>query len=122
MKIKNYIVENYQLFMGYLEEDLCKKGISYVRIDNEIHFLDQIIRFYDFELDKKVIIESEIFKPNIKKEELMVYVPERNYIPEIKLERVSRFKDDIKCYQPRTKFVQKQESNLTKQKIKRYSR
>ena len=122
MKIKNYIVENYQLFMGYLEEDLCKKGISYVRIDNEIHFLDQIIRFYDFELDKKVIIESQIFKPNIKKEELMVYVPERNYIPEIKLERVSRFKDDIKCYQPRTKSVQKQESNLTKQKIKRYSR
>ena len=111
MKIKNYIVENYQLFMGYLEEDLCKKGISYVRIDNEIHFLDQIIRFYDFELDKKVIIESQIFKPNIKKEELMVYVPERNYIPEIKLERVSRFKDDIKCYQPRTKSVQKQESN-----------
>lgn len=122
MKIKNYIVENYQLFMGYLEEELCKNSISYVRIDNEIHFLNQIIRFYDFELDKKEIIQSQIFKPNIKIEELMVYVPERNYIPEIKLEKVSRFKDNIKCYQPRIRPVKKQESNTVKQQLKRYSR
>lgn len=122
MKIRNYIVENYQFIMECLEEELCKNNISYVRIDNEIHFLDQIIRFYDFELDKKVIIQSQIFKPNIKIEELMVYVPERNYIPEIKLEKVSRFKDNIKCYQPRTRYVQKQESNTVKQQIKKYSR
>ena len=41
---------------------------------------------------------------------------------EITIDRAKSILDDIKCYQPRTKFVQKQESNLTKQKIKRYSR
>lgn len=40
MKVKNYIVENCYEFIDKLERELCKKGISYVRIDREIHFLD----------------------------------------------------------------------------------
>ena len=53
MQVKNYIVDNYQVLINCLEEELCKNGIFYVRIDNEIHFQDKIIRFYDIEVDKK---------------------------------------------------------------------
>lgn len=56
MRIRNYIVENKDLFFDCLEKELCQNGISYVRISNEIHFQDQIIRLYDIELDKRAII------------------------------------------------------------------
>lgn len=45
MVMKNYIVKNYKDIMDELERELCQNNISYVRIDNEIHFLDNIIRF-----------------------------------------------------------------------------
>lgn len=121
MKVKNYIVENYQLLMDSIEEELCKKGISYVRIDNEIHFLDQIIRFLDFEVDKREIIawgfskiavevEDRLAFPNLSFDDTICFVPERIVF------------DDDKCYQLRNKNNFKRESNLVKQKLKKYSR
>ena len=123
MKVKSYIVENYQLLMDYLEEELCKNGISYVRIDNEIHFLDQIIRFFDFEIDREMIIiwglgkyeefldiQDRFTLANLSFDDVRDYVPEIIYI-----------RDD-KCYQRRNKFIKKQESNQVNQKLKKYSR
>lgn len=123
MKIRNYIVENYQLLMASLEEELCKNGISYVRIDNEIHFLDYIIRFYDFEIDKSAIIWWGISKIKFyePKEVISIFDLTKNescFIPEMKVD----FKTKSYDYQPRNKSVQKLESNLVKQKLKKYSR
>lgn len=45
MNVKKYLVENSEYFMNELERQLCIQGISYVRIENEFHFNNQIIRF-----------------------------------------------------------------------------
>lgn len=122
MIIRNYIVENYQLFIDSIEEELCKNGISYVRIDNEIHFLDRIIRFFDFEIHKEMIITwgfSKIDVLDVSDRFSLVdfsFDDIRNYVPE----RIT-FTNN-KCYQPRNKFSLKCESNLVKQRLKKYSR
>lgn len=121
MKIRNYIVENYQLLMSCLEEELCKNGISYVRIDNEIRFLDQIIRFFDFEIDKKIIINWSFSKMAFIDVENRFTLANlsfdnvRDYVPEMIVNK-------DKSYQSRNKSIQKQEANSVKQKIKKYSR
>lgn len=125
MKIKNYIVENYQLFMSYLEKELCKNSISYVKIDNEIHFLDQIIRFYDFNLDRKEIIIWAIFnsiEETNKISDNIFCLQEQQYIQNIKLDKENRFVNQTKNYNTRNKYIQKQESITVKQKLKRFSR
>ena len=54
--VKNYLVSNYNEFEEMLVRTLIANGISYVKIDNEFHFLDKIYRFYDFELHYKEIV------------------------------------------------------------------
>lgn len=108
--------------MDCLEEDLCKFGISYVRIDNEIHFLDKIIRFFDFEVHKREIISwgfSKIHVIDIGDRFSLVnfsFNDIDNYVPE----KISF--NDNKCYQRRNKSSYKNESNKVKQKLKRYLR
>ena len=122
MKIRNYIVENYQLLMDCLEKELCKNGISYVRIDNEIHFQNQIIRFYDIELDIKEIISWLFTKIEIEDpiERFVLNPMVFNNIELLPEEK--RFTNLEKNYQSRNKFIQKQESNMVNQKLKRYKR
>lgn len=133
MKIKNYLVENYQLLMGCLEEELCKNSISYVRIDNEIHFLDYIIRFYDLELDKSAII-NWIFYNQLRFEKIEIIESSpfnenqgpiftrlnQDYIK--LLDKKNEINPDLfpKNYQSRNKYIQKQESHKVKQKLKSY--
>jgi len=93
-------------------------------MDNEIHFLDQIIRFFDFDIDRNLIINWLFSKieflevggrftfPNLQ------IIDKNSFIPEI--DRDSNFND--KSYQPRNRFSHKRESNLVKQMLKRYSR
>ena len=122
MKIRNYIVENYELLMDYLEKELCQNGISYVRIDNEIHFQDQIIRFYDIELDIEEIITWSFTKIEIEDpiERFVLNPMVFNNIELLPEEK--RFTNLEKNYQSRNKFIQKQESNMVNQKLKRYKR
>ena len=47
MKIKYYITNDVKLIIELLERELCIRQISYVRVDNEIHFLDKIVRIID---------------------------------------------------------------------------
>ena len=147
MKIKNYIVDNYQLLMSCLEEELCKKGISYVRIDNEIHFQDQIVRFYDIDIDFKILTNWFFTKmindekkesPNrgitIEKsrEEIILSLDKlhEKLIPPLEHFKPNDFVladniMDIKkenSYQLMNKTTRKQESHMVKQKLKRYSR
>lgn len=109
MKVKNYIVENCYEFLDELERELCKNGISYVRIDKEFHFLDQIIRFYDFELDKRIICSMTINKINV---ENVVY-------SDFSLNKSS---DDKNFYQKQNKKTLKCSSIIVNQKIKKYSK
>jgi len=49
MKIKRILVEEKEFVMGEIERFLCIEGISYVKVENEIHIPNLILRFYDFE-------------------------------------------------------------------------
>lgn len=128
MKIKNYIVDNYQLLMSCLEEELCKNGISYVRIDNEIHFQDQIIRFYDMEIDFNAIVnwcfskietrEIEIGKARFDalNSSLNLYKPDDCYC----LNKLIDMNES--SYYRMNKSKRKYESYQVNQKLKKYSR
>lgn len=49
MKIKRILTEEKEFVMGEIECFLCKQGISYVKVENEIHIPNLILRFFDFE-------------------------------------------------------------------------
>ena len=80
MKVKNYIIENCYVFIDELERELCKRGISYVRIDREIHFLNQIIRLYDFELDRDIIYSRLINGISLKNQNDFLLRPQNHFL------------------------------------------
>ena len=47
MNIKNIYSNAKEKVIDYLLRYLCQHNISYVRVENEVHFLDEIYRFYD---------------------------------------------------------------------------
>ena len=47
MRVKNIFVNDIELFIDKLIRELIKNEISYVQIDNEIHFGGYIYRFYE---------------------------------------------------------------------------
>ena len=47
MSIKNIYTNAKEKVIDYLLRYLCQHNISYVRVENEVHFLDKIYRFYD---------------------------------------------------------------------------
>ncbi len=67
MKIKYYITNDVKLIIELLERELCVRQISYVRVDNEIHFLGKIVRIIDINtariidinIDKKQMIKLD---------------------------------------------------------------
>lgn len=129
MRVRNYIIDNRELFIDYLEKELCQNDISYVRIDNEIHFLDQIIRFYDIVFDKNEIItwafikiELEKAKEFEKKIEDIFSIPDPREFASPQNLKINKsiFSEDN--YPVRNKFIQKYESNEVNQKLKRYSK
>lgn len=117
MKVKNYIIENCYVFIDELERELCKRGISYVRIDREIHFLNQIIRLYDFELDRDIIYSRLINGISLKNQNILChelsecidFMPEKNNIKKL-------------SYQRQNKKSLKYESRMVSQKIKKYTK
>lgn len=143
MQVKNYIVENSFLFMDCLERELCRQGISYVKIDNEIHFQNQIIRLYDFEKDFDEIIKWFIMKELQEKEvsldDLLIITPEEDFYKKqaekimnciSKIERrpileIPESKEFLierkKCYLKRNHNTLKRESIEVNQKLKRYN-
>ena len=145
MKVKNYIVENRDLFINCLEQELCRNNILYVKIDNEIHFLDQLIRFYDYEIDRNLIISLGFLKYEEEMKQRLAIIPatfpkveeltselffsDKRYksmellTADIQDELVMPYhtkKQNKQDYQSRNKTTQKYESNMVKQKLKRY--
>ena len=47
MDIRNIYSNAKEKVIDYLLRYLCQHNISYVRVENEVHFLDKIYRFYD---------------------------------------------------------------------------
>lgn len=127
MQVKNYIVDNYHVLIDCLEEELCKNGIFYVRIDNEIHFQDKIVRFYDIDMFYKEIINEFFMKLNIeqiKKNESIKLIPVlEQFKPNdlILSENIINFKKE-KNYNSMNKIKKRQESHKVKQQLKRYLR
>ena len=103
MKVKNYIIENCYVFIDELERELCKRGISYVRIDREIHFLNQIIRLYDFELDRDIIYSRLINGISLKNQNILChelsecidFMPEKNNIKKLSYQRQNNYTNTI---------------------------
>lgn len=48
-RVRKIVVQNKEVFIDILLRELIKNNISYVQIENEIHFLDKIFRIYTFE-------------------------------------------------------------------------
>ena len=125
MKIKNYIVDNIDVIIESIERELCIKGISYVRIENEFHFNDQIIRLYDLELHKKIIFawllskEFEELDNNLEETINLSMNFSQAYVPPLCEFDYLR---EEKTYQPRRKNNYKQESKRVNQLIKNYKR
>lgn len=76
MKVKNILVYEKEKYIDLVIKELIKDGISYVQIDNELHFDDYIFKFYDIN-DK--ILDSMMKSENI----LSIYEENKNieYIP-----------------------------------------
>jgi len=126
MKIKNYIVDNIDIVIETIERELCIKGISYVRIENEFHFNNQIIRLYDLELHRRIIFawllnkEFEVLDSSLEESILNLsrsFV--ENYAPPL---CEFDFLKEEKTYQPRRKNNYKQESKRVNQLLKKYKR
>lgn len=116
MKVRYYIVENCYEFIDTLERELCQKGISYVRIDTEIHFLDQIIRFLDFDLDMDLIVKLYYSKlePRLTNDiTLFTDLNQNDYLD---------FIPQNTTYQQLNKRMLKNQSNNVNQKLKRYKK
>ena len=71
MNIKNIYTNAKEEVIDFLLRYLSQHNISYVRVENEVHFLDEIYRFYDSKdnsledtLEKiyKTLNELEVFK------------------------------------------------------------
>lgn len=65
-KVENFLLENDKIRNAVIDEIevlLCKNGVFYTKVDNEIHFLDRIYRFY---LKSEVIVVSAVI---VKKSE-----------------------------------------------------
>ena len=78
MRVKKILVNDVSIVMDLLIRELIKEEISYVKVDNEIHFEDSIYRFYNIE--EKELIKSEDDKRielllNTIKEDKTLFVP-----------------------------------------------
>jgi hypothetical protein len=47
--VKNIVVHDKALYIELLLRELCQRGISYVFVENEIHFDKYIFRFYSYD-------------------------------------------------------------------------
>ncbi len=139
MKVRYYIVENCYEFIDTLERELCQKGISYVRIDTEIHFLDQIIRFLDFDLDMDLIVKLYYSKleprltnditlfTDLNQNDYLDFIPQNNYLDFIPQNNTyqqyhTKFTHNNHTYQQLNKRMLKNQSNNVNQKLKRYKK
>ena len=134
MKVRYYIVENCYEFIDTLERELCQKGISYVRIDTEIHFLDQIIRFLDFDLDMDLIVKLYYSKleprltnditlfTDLNQNDYLDFIPQNNYLDFIPQNNYLDFIPQNTTYQQLNKRMLKNQSNNVNQKLKRYKK
>ena len=57
-RVKYIIVREKDLFIENLIRQLIKEDINYVSIDNEIHFLDNIVRVLDSVEDRYLIMDK----------------------------------------------------------------
>lgn len=75
MKVKNILVNEKDKYIDLVIKELIKYGISYLQIDNEIHFDDYIFRFYD--------INDRILDNVMESEKISIYELNKNieYIP-----------------------------------------
>lgn len=74
--VVNYLLESNELrelILDKIERKLCEDGISYVKVDNEIHFLDVMFRFIT---PSEMILFSPLDNLRTDVEEILVNVEE----------------------------------------------
>lgn len=74
--VLNYLLESNELrkiILDKIERKLCEEGISYVKVDNEIHFLDVMFRFIT---PSEIILFSPLDNLRTDEEEILVNVEE----------------------------------------------
>ncbi len=65
-RVRNILVSDVEQFEEVLVRELILNQISYVKIENEFHFLECIYRIYDLEMvAKSVVLNKNIITPQI---------------------------------------------------------
>ena len=62
-RVKYIIVKEKELFIENLIRELIRQEINYVKVENEIHFLDNIVRVLD-PVDDRYLIMNEFLEKN----------------------------------------------------------
>ena len=99
--VKRILVEEKELVMGEIESFLCRQGISYVKVENEIHIPNLILRFFDFEeyrLICRVGLENII--ENFSLDDLLLVNSNKVLLP-----RYQEFLSDLKSKRPQREFI-----------------
>ena len=65
MIVKNILINNFDIYIDLLVRELINLGINYTLIENEIHFDNYIIRFYEIK-DSKEIVDLMNFRDFIE--------------------------------------------------------
>lgn len=122
MQVINIIVTNPTVFIDTLERELIKLEISYVKIENEIHFLNRIYRFYE---NKETIALKNIPLQITDCCEELIQTLEmfgsRNYKPEV-FNYEEEFLPTKKEYKPPTKQLIKKNNLAVNRLNKNYNR
>ena len=75
-KVKNVLVFGLEQFQEDLIWELINNNISYVKIDNEFHFLDKIYRFFEFSSVK----DFSIFHDIVFSDSVLLNPTEENFV------------------------------------------
>lgn len=74
--VVNYLLESNEsrkIVLDKIERKLCEDGISYVKVDNEIHFLDVMFRFIT---PSEIILFPPLDNIRTDEQEILVNVKE----------------------------------------------
>ena len=126
-RVKNILVSDVEIFQEELIQELIKNQISYVKIDNEFHFLDHIYRIYDLKKTLVLFLQHHIklsiidFNNCLNEYEFNITEPQiynmmtEQYVPSLNLEN-NNFDFCKDNYHPRfnKRLIKKQNREVNK--------
>lgn len=102
MIIKNIMTNNVDFIIDLFEKELCSNNVQYVKVDNEIHFNNFIIRVYSTKeiknaLDNNLNIKNlGVFSDNVISMEIPKEEKTKTKTPQYKKKDIKRASHKVK--------------------------